>query len=47
MGLAAWTDLTPWQKLSRTEQREFNEKYLALPAELQVRPGIIVIMINV
>ena len=41
MGLAAWTDLTPWQKLTRAEQRRFNEKYLALPAELQVRPGII------
>lgn len=41
MGLAAWTDLTPWQKLTRAEQRKFNEKYLALPAELQVRPGMI------
>ena len=37
MGLAAWTDLTPWQKLSRAEQRRFNDKYLALPVELQVR----------
>ena len=37
MGLAAWADLTPWQKLTRAEQRKFNEKYLALPVELQVR----------
>ena len=36
MGLAAWADLTPWQKLTRAEQRKFNEKYLALPVELQV-----------
>ena len=40
-GLAAWADLTPWQKLSRAEQRRFNEKYLSLPAELQVsEPGL-------
>ena len=36
LGLAAFTDPTPWQRLSREEQLEFNRKYLALPAELQV-----------
>ena len=47
MGLAAWTDLTPWQKLTRAEQRRFNDKYLALPVELQVRRGgVMVISVN-
>ena len=36
LGLEPWSDLSPWQKLSISQQRKFNEKYLALPRELQV-----------
>ena len=36
LGLAPWTDLSPWQRLTREQQKLFNEKYLALPQELQV-----------
>ena len=36
LGLAPWTDLSPWQRLTRDQQKLFNEKYLALPQELQV-----------
>ena len=35
-GHAPWADPSPWQKLSRHQQLLFNEKYLALPRELQV-----------
>ena len=35
LGLPAFSDPTPWQKLTRDEQRQFNEKYLALRTELQ------------
>ena len=35
LGLAPWSDLSPWQRLRREEQVMFNEKYLALPASLQ------------
>ena len=34
-GLADWADLSPWQQLTRDQQRRFNQKYLALPPELQ------------
>ena len=37
LGLPAWSDPTPWQRLSREQQIEFNRKYLALPPDLQVR----------
>ena len=36
LGLEPWSDLSPWQRLSRSQQKKFNEKYLALPPELQV-----------
>ena len=36
LGLPAFTDPTPWQRLSRDQQLEFNRKYLALPTHLQV-----------
>ena len=35
-GLSPWSDPTPWQRLSRSEQNLFNDKYLSLPPELQV-----------
>merc|ERR1712066_474492 len=35
LGLPAFTDPTPWQRLSRDQQLEFNRKYLALPTHLQ------------
>lgn len=35
LGLPAFTDPTPWQRLSREQQEEFNRKYLALRPELQ------------
>ena len=35
LGLPAFTDPTPWQRLTRSQQIEFNEKFLALPSELQ------------
>ena len=35
LGLPAFTDPTPWQRLSRDQQEEFNKKYLALAPELQ------------
>merc|ERR1712066_1210772 len=35
LGLPAFTDPTPWQRLSRDQQPEFNKKYLALAPELQ------------
>ena len=35
-GHAPWADPSPWQRLSRHQQLLFNEKYLALPRELQV-----------
>jgi len=35
LGLPAFTDPTPWQRLSRYQQLEFNRKYLALPTHLQ------------
>merc|ERR1711976_1106400 len=35
IGLAAFTDPTPWQRLSRQQQEEFNKKYLQLTPELQ------------
>ena len=36
-GHAPWADPSPWQKLSRHQQLLFNDKYLALPRELQVK----------
>ena len=36
-GHAPWADPSPWQRLSRHQQLLFNEKYLALPRELQVK----------
>ena len=36
-GLSPWSDPTPWQRLSRDEQKLFNEKYLSLPPDLQGR----------
>merc|ERR1712228_1163708 len=30
LGLPPFTDLTPWQKLTRDQQIEFNRKYLLL-----------------
>merc|ERR1712142_1312841 len=35
LGLAPFTDPTPWQRLSREQQKEFNRKYLALRKDLQ------------
>merc|ERR1712025_450272 len=35
LGLAPYTDPTPWQRLSRDQQEEFNRKYLALRSDLQ------------
>ena len=35
-GLAPFTDLTVWQRLSEDQQQEFNRKYLALPHELKM-----------
>ena len=35
-GLAPFTDPTPWQRLSKDQQQEFNRKYLALPHELRM-----------
>jgi len=35
LGLAPFTDPTPWQRLTREQQTEFNEKYLALRSDLQ------------
>ena len=35
LGLPVFTDPTPWQRLSQTQQEEFNKKYLALSPELQ------------
>merc|ERR1712218_453555 len=34
-GLASFSDPTPWQRLSRDQQEEFNRKYLALSPQLQ------------
>eukprot|EP00090_Calanus_glacialis_P000183 TRINITY_DN1011_c0_g1_i2.p1 TRINITY_DN1011_c0_g1~~TRINITY_DN1011_c0_g1_i2.p1 ORF type:complete len:383 (-),score=115.40 TRINITY_DN1011_c0_g1_i2:98-1246(-) len=35
LGLAPFTDPTPWQRLTREQQQEFNRKYLALRSDLQ------------
>merc|ERR1712123_340604 len=35
LGLAPFTDPTPWQRLTREQQLEFNTKYLGLSLELQ------------
>ena len=35
LGLPAFSDPTPWQRLSRDQQEEFNKKYLTLAPELQ------------
>ena len=35
LGLPAFSDPTPWQRLSRDQQEEFNKKYLSLAPELQ------------
>jgi len=35
LGLAPFTDPTPWQRLTREQQTEFNEKYLTLRSDLQ------------
>merc|ERR1712002_149354 len=35
LGLAPFSDPTPWQRLSREQQEEFNRKYLALRPDLQ------------
>merc|ERR1711892_1047425 len=35
LGLAPFTDPTPWQRLTREQQTEFSEKYLALRSDLQ------------
>ena len=35
LGLPAFSDPTPWQRLSRDEQENFNKKYRALPPKLQ------------
>ena len=37
LGLPSYSDPTPWQRLTRAQQIEFNRKYLALPQKLQVR----------
>ena len=36
LGLPPFSDPSPWQRLSRDQQIEFNKKYLALPRDLQV-----------
>merc|ERR1712106_409820 len=35
LGLSPFTDPTPWQRLTREQQLEFNKKYLGLSLELQ------------
>merc|ERR1712106_1140418 len=35
LGLTPFTDPTPWQRLTREQQLEFNKKYLGLSLELQ------------
>merc|ERR1711902_113069 len=35
LGLAPYTDPTPWQRLTRDQQEKFNRKYLALRSDLQ------------
>jgi len=35
LGLKPFEDPTPWQRLSRQEQTTFNDKYNALPADVQ------------
>jgi len=35
LGLAPFQDPTPWQRLTRDQQEEFNRKYLALRQDLQ------------
>ena len=35
LGLPVFTDPSPWQRLSRSQQEEFNKKFLALSPELQ------------
>ena len=35
LGLSPFTDPTPWQRLTRGQQLEFNTKYLGLGLELQ------------
>merc|ERR1711892_425574 len=35
LGLSPFTDPSPWQRLTRGEQPEFNKKYLGLSLELQ------------
>ena len=35
LGLPPFSDPSPWQRLSRDQQEEFNKKYLALSPELQ------------
>jgi len=35
LGLPPFTDPTPWQRLTRDQQLEFNRKYLSLPPVLQ------------
>merc|ERR1711892_1084146 len=35
LSLSPFTDPTPWQRLTREQQLEFNEKYLGLSLELQ------------
>jgi len=35
LGLTPFTDPTPWQRLTRDQQKEFNRKYLALRKDLQ------------
>merc|ERR1712106_707954 len=35
LGLTPFTDPTPWQRLTREQQLEFNKKYLGLSFELQ------------
>ena len=35
-GLTPFSDPTPWQRLSKDQQQEFNRKYLALPHELRM-----------
>ena len=34
-GLLPFTDPSPWERLTRVQQEEFNRKYLALRPELQ------------
>jgi len=35
LGLTPFTDPTPWQRLTRDQQKKFNRKYLALRQDLQ------------